>query len=184
MDLKIERGNVGRIAERIVANELEYRGYRVSDLNKEGLSANADLIASNHKRTWQIQVKGASNKPEEKWWFQYGHCTDGIIRNGEPMFNRRQGFYVADMVVLVAVRSPRDYRCIVLPTKKAEQAAQLNIERYYRKPKKTGDKHLPGKVWIWLEPAPMEHKKDAESLESYRKERAIITAHDNWKIIS
>jgi hypothetical protein len=31
------------------------------------------------------------------------------------MFNlRREGFYKADIVVLVAVRSPREYRCIVL----------------------------------------------------------------------
>lgn len=183
MVLKIERGNVGRIAERIVANELEYRGYRVSDLNKEGLSANADLIASNHKRTWQIQVKGATNKPKEKWWFQYGHCTDGIIFNDEPMFNRRQGFYIADMVVLVAVRSPNDYRCIALPTKKAEEAAQENIERYYRALKKTGEKHKPGKVWTWLEPAPMEYKKNKTALASYRKERGILTAHDNWGML-
>lgn len=34
----INRHNVGRIAERIVSNELEYRGFRVSDLNKEGTS--------------------------------------------------------------------------------------------------------------------------------------------------
>ena len=36
----IGKSNVGRITERIVANELEYRGFRVSDLNKEGGSAN------------------------------------------------------------------------------------------------------------------------------------------------
>ena len=42
----IGRHNVGRIAERIVANELEFRGFRVSDLNREGTSANADLLAA------------------------------------------------------------------------------------------------------------------------------------------
>jgi hypothetical protein len=40
--VNINRHNVGRIAERIVSNELESRGFRVSDLNKEGTSANAD----------------------------------------------------------------------------------------------------------------------------------------------
>ena len=43
--IRIHKGNVGRIAERIVSNELEFRGFRVSDLNKEGTSANADLLA-------------------------------------------------------------------------------------------------------------------------------------------
>jgi hypothetical protein len=42
----INKHNVGRIAERIVSNELEYRGFRVSDPNKEGTSANADLLAA------------------------------------------------------------------------------------------------------------------------------------------
>jgi hypothetical protein len=32
--------NVERIASRIVANELEFRDFRVTDLNKDGLSAN------------------------------------------------------------------------------------------------------------------------------------------------
>ena len=41
--ININRRNVGRIAGAIVSNELESRGFRVSDLNKEGTSANADL---------------------------------------------------------------------------------------------------------------------------------------------
>ena len=35
MSGSVNKSNVGRIAERIVSNELEYRGFRVSDLNKE-----------------------------------------------------------------------------------------------------------------------------------------------------
>jgi hypothetical protein len=61
MDTSINRRNVGRIAERIVANELEFRGFRVGDLNKEGISANADLIAVKDGEPRQTQVKGASN---------------------------------------------------------------------------------------------------------------------------
>jgi hypothetical protein len=123
--LALPRWNVGNIAERIVANELEVRGFRVSDLNIGGVSANADLIAAGHDKVWQIQVKGATNTQKDKKWVQYGYCTPEIIRSGEPMFNRRQGFYRADIVVLVAVRSPTEYRCIVLRTKDAERAAQL-----------------------------------------------------------
>jgi HJR/Mrr/RecB family endonuclease len=72
----VNRHNVGRIAERIVSNELEYRGFRVSDLNKEGTAANADLLAARDGKTWQIQVKGTSGT-----WFDYGYCTDCLAVN-------------------------------------------------------------------------------------------------------
>src|SRR3981189_3515821 len=109
----IERRNVGRIAERIVSNELEARGFRVSDLNSDGTAANADLLAVSRARNLQVQVKGAANKPAERWWVGYGYCSDEIITNrGEPMFNRRTSFYNASIVVLVAVRGPKEYSCI------------------------------------------------------------------------
>src|SRR5579862_621026 len=108
--------NVGRIAERIVANELEARGFRVSDLNKDGVSPNADLLAVSDRRSLQIQVKGAFNSPKDRLWVSYGYCTQQIIDRKEPMFNRRKsGFYKAEFVVLVAVRSLIDYLCFVLP---------------------------------------------------------------------
>ena len=56
--INIGRHNVGRIAERIVSNELEARGFRVSDLNSDGTATNADLLAVSPNRTLQIQVKG------------------------------------------------------------------------------------------------------------------------------
>jgi len=49
--INIRSHNVGRIAERIVANELEAYGFRVSDLNKDGMAANADLVAISRGRT-------------------------------------------------------------------------------------------------------------------------------------
>lgn len=52
--------NVDRIAERIVSNEFGFRGFRVSDIKKEGTSANADLLAAKTGKTQQIQVKGAT----------------------------------------------------------------------------------------------------------------------------
>src|SRR5579883_926661 len=124
----VNKINVGRIAERIVSNELEYRGFRVSDLNKEGTSANADLLAAKDGKTWQIQVKGSTE--EDGWWFGYGYCSDAIIARAEPMFNRslRAGFYKAELVVLLSVKSPKEYDALILPVDVAEKAAQINID--------------------------------------------------------
>jgi hypothetical protein len=102
----ITRHNVGRIAERIVSNELEYRGFRVSDLNKEGTSANADLLAARDGQTRQIQVKGATQDYDGEW-FGYGYCNDAIIAKKEPMFNRHaSNFYKAQVVVLFSIKTP------------------------------------------------------------------------------
>lgn len=62
--IEITSKNVGRIAERVVANELEARGFRVSDLNKEGTAANSDLLAVSRAQTLQVQVKGSANDPK------------------------------------------------------------------------------------------------------------------------
>src|SRR2546430_16027792 len=144
--LAIDRLTVGRIAERIVANELEARGFRVTDLNKDGVSANADLLAAGHNTVWQIQVKGATNNQKHKrWWIQYGYCTPEIITKTASMFNRRQSFYRADIVVLVAVRSPTEYRCIVLQAEDAERAGQFNLDRGYRTLTRQGTEKRPSK---------------------------------------
>jgi hypothetical protein len=148
----INSQNVGRIAERIVANELEYRGFRVSDLNKEGTSANADLLAAKDGKTWQVQVKGSTE--DGGWWFGYGHSNDGIIAKAEPMFNRslRAGFYKAQVVVLVSVKSPKEYDALILPVDIAEQAAQINLDRDFRTPRiKDGAPKKSGPVWVSLD---------------------------------
>lgn len=178
----INARNVGRIAERIVANELEFRGFRVSDFNKDGLSATADLIASKDAKTYQIQVKGATNGPGDKRdWIRYGYCDDGRISDGSlPIFNRREGFYRSEFVVVVAVRSPSKYTCIVLPVADAERAAQLNLDRGYRTPKLNGEPKKPGKIWVHLEPS------DRSRTESpiLKNERKILSEfRDIWQII-
>jgi hypothetical protein len=89
---RINKYNVGRIAERVVTNELEYRGFRVSDLNKEGTSAKADLLAAKEGQTWQIQVKGAVQDYDGEW-FGYGFCSAKAIAKEEPMFNKHTSFY-------------------------------------------------------------------------------------------
>jgi hypothetical protein len=168
--------NVGRIAERIVANELEARGFRVSDLNKDGVAANADLLAVSPDRTpLQIQVKGAANDPKEPFWFGYGFCTEQILAGSEPMFNRRKGFYAADIVVLAAVRSPTEYSCVILPIDVAERAAQLHLDAGYRKGRRDGQPRKPHKTAIVLEPSPRAKTTTAR----YVDERALLAPYQD-----
>jgi hypothetical protein len=176
----INKHNVGRIAERIVANELEYRGFRVSDLNKEGTSANADLLAAKDGQTWQVQVKGSTE--EDGFWFGYGHCSDAIIARTEPMFNRslKSGFYRAQMVVMVSVKSPKEYSALVVPVQVAEQAAQINLDREYRTlKKKDGGPKKPGPVWISLDYAPK--TQDPARKDLFVKEGDLLKPYrDKW----
>jgi hypothetical protein len=127
---QIHSNNVGRIAEHIGATELEARGFRVSDLNKEGTSANADLLAAKDGKSWQVQVKGSTH--DQGCWFNYGQRSEGHIDDGEPMFNRATSFYKARIVVLVCVESASDYSCVILPVSRAEELARLNIKREFR----------------------------------------------------
>jgi hypothetical protein len=175
----INKYNVGRIAERIVSNELEFRGFRVSDLNKEGTSANADLLAARDGKTWQIQVKGATE--DNGWWWSYGHCSEAVIA-GEPMFNHSatSRFYKAEIVVLVSVKSPKEYSCVVLPVEIAEKAAQMNLDREYRTKKKDGGSRKPGPVWIsfWTPP-----RIDALRKALLEKEQELLKPYlDKWDL--
>jgi hypothetical protein len=177
--MQILQTNVGRIAERIVANELEWRGFRVSDLNSDGTAANSDLLAVSSSQTLQFQVKGSSNT-DGHWWIGYGNCTTAIIdrNNNESMFNRRSSFYKATHVVLVAVRSPKEYSCIVLPVEAAEEAAQLNLDAAFRKQNRNGQPMMPGKVFIELESRPRARPK---TTERWAKERAILASYRDEK---
>lgn len=140
--INIGQKNVGTIAERIVANEFEARGFRVSDLNKDGFAANADLLAVSPHQTLQIQVKGAANGPKEPWWIGYGYFGEEFILGNEKLFNRRDSFYKATVVVLVAVRSPTEYTCVVMPVNKAEQGADLHRASFVAKKWPRGKSHM------------------------------------------
>jgi hypothetical protein len=150
-EVKIGKDSIGRIAERIVANELEFHGFLVRDLNLEGLAANVDLLAVKDGKIWQIQVKGARFDTNYKngWWFHYGYCKpEHIVNEKEPMFNRSLGSFRADVVVLVCVKSPHEYQCIVLPVGKAEEAAQFNLGYAYRTKKKDGSDKKPNVLYM------------------------------------
>jgi hypothetical protein len=175
----VNRQNVERIAERIVSNELEYHGFRVSDLNKEGLSANADLLAAKDGKTWQIQVKGATE--ENGWWVNYGFGAQEIIDGQRPMYNAADSFYQAQVVALVCIKSPSEYLCVVLPVSEAERAAQLNLEHSYRNAKSDGSAKKPGKVYVAVRYIPK--PKDVSRLPLLQEEQAILEKYiNNWKI--
>lgn len=179
--MNIGSHNVGRIAERIVANELEARGFRVSDLNKEGTSANADLVAISSSQTLQVQVKGATNGPKDRLWVGYGHLTKEILAGDQKVFNhRKNSFYKADLVVLVAVSSPSKYSCFVLPIDVAERAAQLHVAAYRdRKVKDTGESWKPGPTHLTLEPGPRAKESDPRVAEE-RKLLALYKDEQGW----
>jgi hypothetical protein len=184
MDGKITGENVGRVAERIVANELEYHGYRAIDLNKQGLAANADLLAFKGGKNWQIQVKGAENKEEDKWWVGYWFCNQAQIDDRKVMvFNPHSGpssFYRADTVVLVAVLSPKQYRCIVLPVSVAEEVAQINLDGYYRTLKRDGTPHKPHKMYGSLDPGAREHLSENNAWRQ-RERELLLRYEDAWE---
>jgi hypothetical protein len=179
----IGQQNVGRIAERIIANELEFRGFRVSDLNKEGTSANADLIAAKSGKTWQIQVKGASFERgyADGWWFSYGYCDEQIIRDRSlPMFNRKKAFYRADVVAMVCVKSPSEYKCLIMPAKEAEKAAQMNLDYAYRTKKKDGSDKKPNKVWVGCRYIPA-RTREAGKRDLMKAEQDFLEPYlENW----
>lgn len=147
--MEVVSKNVGRIAERIAMNELEARGFHIIDLAyMSKTSINVDFIASKGGDSFNVQVKGASNSaidPRNRWGIQYGFCTDEVISKERTMFNGTSDAALqADIVVLLAVRSPSLYRAIVLPIAEAERAAQLNLDAYYRKPSRAGGRRKAG----------------------------------------
>lgn len=133
-----------------------------------------------------MQVKGAANKPEERWWVQYGYNNEEIIGGKAPMFNRRSSFYRANVVVLVAVRSLKQYQCVVFPIKAAEAAAQLNMDHGYRTAKiADGGKKKPGKVWVHIDEYIKGWKGDVTAARLKRellaKEKRLIKKYlDGW----
>ena len=95
------------------------------------------------------------------------------------MFNRHDSFYTAQYVVLVAVRSPSEYSCFVLPVKEAEKAAQLLLDRGFRRPRLDGGKKKPGKMWIYAEAS---NGKGAHNAD-FDKEREILRRWENaWEL--
>jgi hypothetical protein len=76
--------------------------------------------------------------------------------------------------------APKHYTCIVMPLVEAESAAQINLDREYRTPKKDGTPHKPGKVWVPHKATPRETESKVPSFEM---ERQKLNRHqDRWAI--
>ncbi|WIY69544.1 hypothetical protein KB221_00630 [Aquidulcibacter paucihalophilus] len=182
MNMKVARVNVGRIAERIVMNELESRGYHIIDLAYTSKTfANVDFIASKAGQSFNVQVKGTSLKSGARRAVQYGYCTKEIVAGTVPMFNgKTEAALRADVIVLVGVYSPSKYHAVVLPVATAEQAAQTNIGQYYRGTKRDGGVRKENKVYVELEGSP---KPRVPVHPEKIRERAILLAHlDAWDL--
>lgn len=145
--------------------------------------ANVDFIASKDGRAFNVQVKGASNYASSRRAIYYGFCDDDIVAGRARMFNGKADAPLkADVVVFVGLRSPSDYWALVMPVERAEAAADINLDRYYRQPKANGDPRKPHKVWVDLEPSCRARKEANESTE---RERALLLAHLNaWDLLS
>ena len=82
--------------------------------------------------------------------------------------------------MLVAVLSPTEYRCVVLPTVTAETAAQIDLDRSFRKPKRDGGLRKPGKMWVDLDPSPEKRRRDP----LLGQESELLKEHINkWSIL-
>ena len=141
-----------------------------------------DLLAVSGDRILQVQVKGATHVYNHPCVL-YGVCTEDIIQDRkQTMFNRHSSFYKADIVVLVAVNSPREYSCVVFPVEDAEQAEQLNLDREFRTLTQKGTPHKPHKVWAFLDHRPT--TKDPSRQPLLDKEAELLGRYkDNWAIL-
>jgi hypothetical protein len=71
---------------------------------------------------------------------------------------------MAMSAILLAVYSPSKDRAIIMPHEVAEEAAQTNFSRYYRRPRLDGGTRQPGKVWLALEGAKSPRKPDPDRI--------------------
>jgi hypothetical protein len=108
------------------------------------------VLADSGKR----RVPAQKQKGWEDWWVQYGYANADTVAKKKPVFNQVSGFYRADIVVLVAVRTPTEYCCVVLPVAEAEKAAQINLDRDYRTTTLKGTSRQPYMIQVWLDRIP------------------------------
>jgi hypothetical protein len=109
------------------------------------------------------------------------HRTITETPKKKPMFNRVEAFYTADIVALVAVRTPSEYRCVVLPLVEAEKTAQINLDRDYRTLTLAGASRSPNKTSIYLDRIP--DVRDPARKPLFDDELKILRAYiDNWNV--
>ena len=125
------------IGERIVANELTFRGFLAVNANSgEENFPNLDLIALKGGQRSTIQVK-ASNASSHKGQYRLGQ-----YRETGDYFNRKTG-PKADVIIAVYLYSPIKYSCLILPVKDAERVCRQHGARWMNTPKRNGQKRSP-----------------------------------------
>ena len=134
---KFSSNAIKAIGERIVANELTFRGWIAVNVNSgEENAPNIDLIAlKNHKRI-TIQVKTTSAQSHKDQFFLGYHRENGSY------FNEKAG-PKADFLACVYIHSPKNYSCLVIPISKAEKLCINHGLYWVNKPKRNGDVRSP-----------------------------------------
>lgn len=179
----IDQKNVGRIAERIAMNELEARGFHIIDLAYTSRTfANVDFIASKGGRSFNVQVKGSSVPMGKRRAIHYGYCVGAQVDGSMPVFNGKTDAALrADSIILMGVRSATDYWASVLPVERAEEAAQLNLNQYFRLPKADGSPRKEGKMYVEIDASPNARKLVHPEKS---KERELLIAHlGAWELV-
>ncbi len=132
--MKLTPNAVKAIGERIVANELTYRGWLAVNTNSgEENSPNIDIIALKDGKRVTIQVKSTNAKCKNHSYHLGRYQKD----DGECYFNTKAGVK-ADFVVAVYLFSPNNYSCLITPIKEAESMCQQHGAYWANKPKKDG----------------------------------------------
>ena len=133
------------IGERIVANELTYRGFLVVNTNSgEQNSHNIDIIALKDGQRCTIQVKASSSSSHKGQYFM------GMYRKTGDYFNRKPGPR-ADIIISVYFFSPSDYLCLILPVTDAERVCRQHGEQWMKTPKRDGQERS-SKFPIYINP--------------------------------
>ena len=156
---------VKALGERIVANELTFRGWLAVNTNSgEENSPNIDLIALKDEKRVTIQVKTTSARSHKGQHFM------GYYKEGGGYFNTKNG-PSCDFVVAVYVYSPARYSCLVLRTGDAEQMCRQHGNYWVNVPKRNGERRSP-KFPVYL------------SVERSRKYGLDVTPFvDAWDLI-
>lgn len=136
------RKEFGDMGENAVIAELKNQGWSVEDLNtRKANYPNSDLCISKNSRSLYVQVKACSRLG----WISAGGVNPGISE-GEPIFNRADGFEPASFVICVTPKReiidfalPSAWRCFVLPVLDAERLFRVNIDAYFNGRKKDGN---------------------------------------------
>lgn len=130
---KLSSNAVKAIGERVVANELTYRGWVAINANSgEENAPNIDIIALNKNKRITIQVKSSTASSHK------GHYFLGYKKGDNAHFNTKYG-PIADYIIAVYIFSPTNYTCLVLPVNEAERVCTIHNKHWMSKLKRDGN---------------------------------------------